>query len=217
MSTEVPVKVVIFDFDGTLADSLPFFRATFAEVADRHGFRSFAPEELDELRSLSAREIMARAGVPLWKVPAIATDFRRRMAERIGEIALFPGIEEALRGLQASGVRIAIATSNSEANVRAVLGSELQRTVSHFACGIALFGKARKLRQIIRSVGVQAGDAILVGDELRDLEAARSAGIPFAAVSWGYTEPDALRRAGPDRFVTNIEDLAPILLSHSTS
>lgn len=203
-------RLSLFDFDGTLADSFPFFAETLGDVADRFGFRRFGADEVDDLRALGAREIMARAGVPMWKVPAIAAHFRARMAERINEIPLFPGAGEMLAGVRAGGATIAVVTSNAEDNVRRVLGPELARLVDHFDCGLALFGKAARIRRLIRHFGRRPDDCVFVGDELRDLDAARACGIRFVGVGWGYTRPDALAAAGAD-VVVNVGELASVL------
>ncbi|WP_181707104.1 HAD hydrolase-like protein [Chthonobacter rhizosphaerae] len=208
----MPPRLVLFDFDGTLADSFPFFAANMGVLADRHGFLRLPEHELDELRTLGAREILARARVPLWKLPVIAADFRRMMAERIDDIRLFPGTGEMLAALKAGGVRIGVVTSNSEANVRRALGRDLSALIDHYGCGLALFGKTRKLRQMLAAARIQPSGAVLVGDELRDLEAARQAGILFAAVTWGYTLGPALAAARPDLIVESMDALAASLL-----
>lgn len=206
-------RLALFDFDGTLADSFPVFAAIYGDVADRHGFRRFGPEEMDGLRTLGAREILAKAGVPMWKLPAIATDMRRRMAARVDEIGLFPGTAEMMEALVDAGVRIAVATSNGEETVRRVLGPSLAARVDQFGCGVALFGKGRTLRRILAAAKVAPGEAVLIGDELRDLEAAREAGVRFVGVAWGYTRPTALRAAGAAAVVERMDDLAAAVLA----
>ncbi len=69
--------------------------------------------------------------------------------------------------------------------------------ISCFACGASLFGKAAKYKAVLKRTGTAARDAISIGDEVRDGEAARQAGIDFGAVSWGYASVEALRQAGP--------------------
>ncbi len=83
--------LVIFDFEGTLADSFAWFLDTINDVADAFGFRRFEPERLQEIRSLSARELMARSGIRWWRVPAVARRMRALMAAQIERIALFDG------------------------------------------------------------------------------------------------------------------------------
>jgi len=208
----MPYTLAIFDLDGTLADSFPWFLRIINDVADRFGFRRVAHDEIDELRHASTREILSRLEVPLWKLPAIARHARRLKAEAASEIPLFAGVETMLRTLADSGVQLALVTSDSEANAREKLG-EAAALFSHFDCAASLFGKPAKFRRVIRRAGADPARVIAVGDEVRDIEAARAVGIGCGAVCWGYAAPAALRALGPDHVFERIDDIAPILLS----
>jgi phosphoglycolate phosphatase len=203
-------RLVIFDFDGTLADSFPWFLSVLGTVARRHGFRSVEGVELQELRLLGTRDILRRMRVPPWKLPAIARDMRALKAEAAGQIPLFPGVPEMLRGLEAGGARLAIASSDSGASIRRTLGSAAD-PIGHFACGASLFGKAAKLRQVLRAAGIPAEAAIYVGDETRDAEAAARAGTAFGAVTWGYAAPEALLAQAPRRVFETPGDILALL------
>ena len=72
----------------------------------------------------------------------------------------------------------------------------------------SLFGKAAKFRRVVRRAGVAAAQAISIGDEVRDIEAARAAGIACGAVMWGYAAPDALRAFGPVMVFRRMQDIA---------
>ena len=98
----MPYSLVIFDLDGTLADSFPWFLRNVNDVADRFGFRRIADDEIEPLRRAGAREILKRQNVPLWKLPAIARHMRRLKAAHVGDIALFPGADAMLRALHAA-------------------------------------------------------------------------------------------------------------------
>lgn len=190
-------RLVIFDFDGTLADSFPWFLRVLDDAARRYRFRPVEAGELERLRGLGAREVMRHLRVAPWKVPMIASYMRRRLAEDAASPALFPGIDEVLRELAASGATLAVVTSNSEANVRRVLGSENAARFRAFECGASILGKAKRFRRVLRRTGIPAHQALCVGDEIRDAEAARVSGIPFSAVLWGYTSEAALRDQCP--------------------
>jgi phosphoglycolate phosphatase len=164
----VAYRLIIFDFDGTLADSFPWFLSVFDRMADRHGFSRLDRSRMEELRALSAREMIARQRVPAWKLPTIAADMRRWMAEDAHQISLFEGAGEMLGALKASGLTLAVVTSNSEANVRAILGPENVARIDHYACGASMFGKKAKLRQVLKASGVAAAEALSVGEKLRD-------------------------------------------------
>lgn len=191
------IKLAIFDFDGTLADSFPLFAAVLGELAVRHRFRRPANDEVGRMRELSATEILRELGLPLWRVPAVLADFREIMQRRLAEVRPFDGIDDALHAVAATGVRLALATSNSRRNVEAVLGGALIDRFAAVECGAALFGKAQRLRRILRTTGTDEADAIYVGDEIRDAHAAGKAGVRFGAVAWGYTEFRALTSLQP--------------------
>lgn len=202
-------RLIGFDFDGTIADSMGFFHSSIGEVARAHGFRQPAPDELEAMRSLGSREIIARLGIRPWKLPRIVRDFRRLMAARIGQVSAFEGMRQALTTLHARGATLALVTTNSEANVRAVLGDECCALFHHLDCGSAMFGKASRLRRIARRSGIRSLP-LYVGDELRDAEAAREAGFAFAAVGWGYTHLAALETTNPQHVLRHPGELASL-------
>lgn len=188
----MPYKLVLFDFDGTLADSLPWFLKTINQLAEKHRFRQIALHELDMLRGYSSRELMAHLGMPLWKLPAVTADMRQLMKESAAGIALFDGVDRLLHRLADSGVDAAVVTSNSEENVRHILGERNVALVRHFECGASMFGKKAKFRKLLSMTGIAPQQVLCVGDEIRDAQAAQAAGLDFAGVSWGYTKPAAL-------------------------
>src|SRR5262245_3810472 len=205
-------RLAIFDLDGTLADSLPWFRGHVNDVADRFGFHRVAEEDIGALRRAGPREILERLRVPLWKVPRIARHMRRLKAAHLDAIPLFPGVGAMLRALKDGGLRLALVSSDTEANARAQLGPANAALFSDFACGAALFGKAAKFRRVVRRAGVPPASAIAIGDEVRDIEAARTAGIACAAVTWGYAADETLREHRPDLLLERMEDIRRSLL-----
>jgi len=205
-------SLAMFDLDGTLVDSFPWFLRHVNDVADRFGFRRIAENEMEALRRTGSREILRRLDVSVWKLPAIARHMRRLKAAHAGDIALFPGVEAMLRELRDGGVRLALVTSDSEANARRQLGQANAALFSDFACGASLFGKAAKFRRVLKRARVDPGAAIAIGDEVRDIEAARAAGIACAAVTWGYAALEALRAHGPDIVFERMRDITAALV-----
>ncbi len=204
-------RLVIFDFDGTLADSLPWFRASFDDMVARFDLTPVPADEIEGLRGLSAREIMARLNVSMWQLPAIVSDMRKRKLAAASEISLFNGIPAMLTDLQNSGIKVAIVSSDSEASVRQVLGPET-RLIARFDCGAAMFGKHWKFRRVARRLGIKASQTICIGDELRDIEAAKAAEMDSGAVAWGYALPSALQAAGPTHLFSSIEEMTERLV-----
>lgn len=200
-------RLAIFDFDGTLADSFPWFIGVFNQVADRYRFRRIEAGEVEGLRGLGARQMVRDLGVPAWKLPLIANHMRALMTRDAGTIRPFPGAEDALARLAARGLPLALLTSNSEENVRRILGPETAALFARRECGASIFGKRARLRRLLRRSGVPAREVICVGDEIRDHEAAASEGVAFGAVTWGYTVPAALRARNPEETFESFEDM----------
>ena len=206
----MPYSLAILDLDGTLADSFPWFLRHVNDVADRFGFRRIEEDEIEPLRGAGSREILKRLEVPLWKLPLIARHMRRLKAAHIGDIPLFPEVEPMLRALHDSGMRLALVSSDNEANARRQLGTAAE-LFTVFACGASIFGKAAKFRHVLGRAGISHPEAIAIGDEVRDIEAARAAGIACAAVTWGYAAPEALRALAPNLVFERVEDIARVL------
>lgn len=203
----MPYSLVIFDLDGTLADSFPWFRRHVNGVADRFGFRRIADEDVEGLRHADLRDIFIRLEVPAWKLPAIARHMRRLKGQHLKDIPLFRGADAMLHTLAEAGFRLALVSSDSEANARRQLG-QLAGLFSHFDCGASVFGKAAKFRRVVRRAGFKPEAVISIGDEVRDIEAARAAGIACGAVRWGFASAEALHACTPDLIFERMEDIA---------
>ena len=201
-------RLAIFDSDGTLADTLPWMRSIFNELAEAHGFRRVDADEQERFRDLHGSALFRELKLPLWKLPRVVADMRRRMADHPGTLSLFSGMSDVLRRLDAAGVQLAVVSSNSRENVERVLGKENAGLVAEFACGVSMFGKATRLNQLLRRAALPRERAIYIGDEIRDAEAAAKAGIAFGAVTWGQHSLDALRAQNPAQIFTTPEEIA---------
>lgn len=201
-------RLVIFDSDGTLVDSFPWFRDVINDVADRFRFPRLDSAKIEMLRSVGSREILQELGVPRWKLPLIVRHMRRLKAREADRTKVFPGVPAMLRRLKQGGVILAVVSSDTEDNVRQTLGPLNAGLVDAYACGAPVFGKPRRMQRVLRRSGFRPADAIAIGDELRDIVAARSVGIDFGAVSWGYALPAALAAQGPSIVFGAMEEIA---------
>ncbi|WP_417492777.1 HAD hydrolase-like protein [Maricaulis sp.] len=200
--------LVVFDFDGTLADSLTWFRTALSDVIEKHGLTPICEERAEALRGMAPKAIMDELGIPTWKLPFIAADVRDRAAKNVDQITLFDGIAELLLELRAAGATIAVVSSNGEEAIRQVMGPELVGHISHFACGAALFGKAAVFRKVVKKAGSTPERTLCIGDEVRDIEAAHEAGCACGAVGWGFATPAILDASGPDHLYAEPQDIA---------
>jgi phosphoglycolate phosphatase len=204
-------KLAIFDFDGTLADSFPWILSVIDSIADQYRVKRLEVSQLDTLRGYDPKTLMKLHGVPVWKLPFIARHVQKRMAKEIHNIPLFDGIDRMFDTLADQGTQMALVSSNSKVNICRVLGPKNSERISYWECGVGMFGKSGKLRKVLRQSGVDAAEAICIGDEIRDIEAAQKVDIPFGAVSWGYARVEALIARDPAEVFASVDELIQAL------
>ncbi|MEQ1770860.1 MAG: HAD hydrolase-like protein [Devosia sp.] len=204
-------RLAIFDFDGTLADSFPWFLSSLDHIADRFNISRVKPEDIPALRDMSSRDALTYLGVPFWQLPSIAIYVRGLFTDAMHTIPLFAGATEMLAALHSTGVKLALVSSNGEGNVRQVLGSAAAGLIDIYACGASLWGKADKFHRVLRSAEASEAETISVGDEVRDVEAARSAGLTCGSITFGYNSRRALQGAKPDHLFDTYDQLLDVV------
>jgi phosphoglycolate phosphatase len=202
----MPFKLVVFDFDGTLVDSLLSSLDIFNRYAAEYRYKPI--ENAEAVRSMTTRQFMKHHGISLWRLPRLVKKFHAAAASEADKLKLYPGLAAILSELRIDGPRLGILSSNKEDNIRRCLRSNGAEDFFAFVVGYPkLFGKGRALRRIVRAERVAPGDVLYVGDELRDMEAARKAGVLSAAVTWGLHAEPLLRDFGPDHVVNHPSEL----------
>jgi phosphoglycolate phosphatase len=209
-------EVVLFDFDGTLADSEQLSLDIMNALAPEFGYAPITPDEIPKLKRMSAWQLLdQRSGIPLWnfaKIRRLEKRVREEFQTRSKMIKLFPGISGLLRGLREAGYRIGVVSSNAENIVEHVLqGGGVKIDFIH--AGSRFFGKARALRATLKEYSLHRSHVIYIGDELRDIDACRKVGVDMIAVGWGFNAPDALQSAGA-RVAATPEELLSILTTN---
>ena len=214
MTDAAPIRLVIFDFDGTLSDSGDWFLSVVDELARKFRFRTVQPGEVDMLRNKSSRDVIEFLGISKWKLPLIARHVRRLVGRNVHQIELFPGTPDLLEQIAATGVKIALVTSNAEDNARKILGPVHAARIDCFACGSSLFGKAPKFRRVLRKMGVKPLEVLAIGDETRDVDAAREVGMRAGSVLWGYAAEELLVAMQPDVMFRTPQDIIEYVAAH---
>jgi HAD superfamily hydrolase (TIGR01549 family) len=210
---KVTKKLVIFDFDGTLAATLEAGFALVNELAPKYGFEPISEERADALRELRTREAIKELGIKARSIPKLLMEVRTELRGQMERIRPIEGIAEALVKLKGQGVRMGILTSNSRENVQVFLKHwDLAGLFDFVSAGSTLFGKVRLLRKTIEAEApdIEVSDVVYVGDETRDIHAAQRAGMRSVAVSWGLNSKAALVAVGPDEMIEDPMELTRI-------
>lgn len=212
----MPVKLVVFDFDGTLADSLPTAVSIFNRLAADLGHRPV--EDVAKARAMTTRQFLRHHGISLWRLPRLVRRFHAAAAEEAEKIKLFPGLPAALAALRAGGLRLGVLSSNREDNIRRCLRANGVEELFAFVVGYPkLFGKGKALRRILRAERLERSEVLFVGDEVRDVEAARKAGVAVAAAAWGFHAETILRESRPDYLVSEPAELAGVVAEDASA
>lgn len=200
-------KLVIFDFDGTIADTGSIIMAIGNEVLHEYGFEAIPDSEYEQMRDMSIRDVMKRFPVPLHKMPVVLTSIQKSMKSRIDQLQPVQGIEKLLKELADDpAVNIALLTSNGTENVHFFL-----RKFSLLSCftsvhsDVGIFSKNSQMKAIVKAEN--ATQVLSVGDEVRDVEAAKKAKITTIAVDWGLNSSRKLKQAKPDAVVSTVSEL----------
>ena len=208
---------LVFDLDGTLIDTAPDLVDTLNVVFAREGL---PPVPYDTARALigGGARMMIKRGVEAEgrafapdKLDQLFAEFIAHYTEHIADRSQpFPGLTEALDRLAAAGWRFAVCTNKLE-RLSVQLLKQLG-LVDRFAaiCGQDTFGMQKPdpevLRRTIAAAGGRLQDAIMIGDSLTDIRAARGAGVPVIAVDFGYTDRP-VSELGPDRIISRFAQL----------
>jgi phosphoglycolate phosphatase len=210
----MPYRLIVFDFDGTLVDSLTLAVATYNRIAPGLGLRAI--EDIEAARAMPTRQLLRTLGVRFWRLPRLIRTFRAAVTEHAARLPLHPGMREILSELHGRGCRLGILSSNSEENIRACLRANLVEERFAFVIGYPkLFGKAKALRRIIRQQCIPRAEVLYVGDELRDIEAGRRARVPTAAVTWGFHAASILEASPSEHILREPAELLQIVSSAS--
>ena len=199
---------VIFDFDGTLADTFALGSQLINEYADQLGYKQI---DFAANKDKSARELIKMSGVRFWQIPGLIRFFRKKSVERAAEVNAFDGIPDLVRRLHDCGFQLGIITTNSAQTISIFLQKYgLTDLFTYIKPEISLFGKKRAIRRARRHL---KSEIIYIGDELRDIEACHAANVPIISVSWGFNSTEILEKNNPGKVAGNTEDVFTMLTS----
>ncbi|MGG6270742.1 HAD hydrolase-like protein [Leptolyngbya sp. AN03gr2] len=193
------MNVILFDFDGTIVDSVDAGIKITNRLAHEFGFPPFDQATLDELKNLGSRAALKRSQIPVWKLPFLIRRFTEELNREIPHLKLFPEMQETLLELKHQGNFLGIVSTNSIKNIQQFLRVQnLTSTFDVISANYSLFGKSRLIQKIIRQQKLQSSRIYYVGDETRDIEAAKKSGVNSIAATWGINSAEILLKYHPD-------------------
>jgi len=193
-------KALIFDFDGTIANTLPYTFEKIIALAQKYHIDNKKEKLIEKIRRLSPSALMKEFKIGWFKVPFILWDIRRAQKQlffQINSIKSFVGIESTIKKLRENNLRLFIYSSNLKKTIERFLSKEgLKDYFEKIYVGRNLLGKDKDLLKILKKEGLEKDEVFYVADEARDALACQKAGISMIGVSWGLTKPEILKKFG---------------------
>lgn len=190
------IKYIVFDFDGTIADTFDIIKAVvikeYGEYALNFDFESIKNED--------TKGLLKKLNIPLWKLPQMALNVTSKLGDN-NDVKLFPEIIDLLNSLK-KNYKLGILSSNSRENIIDTLIKHGIDDIFEFVySGSSIFGKHLVLKRMCSKYNIDPCEVIYVGDEDRDIVAAKKAKIKNIAVTWGFNSKEKLSKEMPDYIV----------------
>ena len=203
-------QLLLFDFDGTIADTFHHIIEISNRLAAEFSFNLIQPHEIETLKDSTVEQTIEYLKVPKLKIPQILFRARDELHGDIADVQPITDLAEILHQLKALGYMMGIITTNSGKNVRTFLAQHDLNIFDFVSSTSKVFGKSRSLRRLVKKHNFHLDQAYYIGDEIRDIRAARKAGITVVAVTWGFNSKNSLEEHAPDYLVDTPEQLIKV-------
>ncbi|MDD3685221.1 MAG: HAD-IA family hydrolase [Bacteroidales bacterium] len=203
-------KTIIFDFDGTIADTLETIATLYNKIAHDFNCKPVSFEEKEKFRSMKTHEFLKECNIPVLLLPVLAIKIKAELRFEIRKVKAISGIVEALHDIKNAGYNIGVMSSNSVENINIFLKeNSIEKLFDFVHSGKNIFGKDKVILRLLSKHKLKKEQVIYVGDETRDIEALKRIKLPIIAVSWGFNSHSVLEKLNPEGLIDNPNDLLP--------
>ncbi len=210
------LKVIIFDFDGTLADTYDAFVEIANSLSGEFGYKPVNEQEQENLKNLSAKDLIKQSEISVFKIPFVLKRLNSELTHKIKELEPIQDIPYCVKKLKSQGYTLGIITSNAEENVVSFLTNhELEQFFDFIYAGTTLFGKHKIIRKLLKEKQLLPHEVMYIGDETRDIHSAKKSHVKCVGVTWGFNSGEALSKQNPDFLINQPYELITILNDYS--
>ncbi len=205
-------RTIIFDFDGTLVDSLPTLIELYNEIAPLFNTKIIQRQDIQRFQTIPLKTVFKELNLSHWKLPLILFLVKRKFRKKIYTIQMIEGMKDILFVLKENGFDLGVVTSNSKKNIQAFLTkNQLVDQFSFIHSAKKFYGKSDTLHQVMKTYGLKKETTWYIGDEIKDIEACKKVELPIIAVSWGAYLSSSLQAYHPDYMAHLPHDILDIL------
>ncbi len=202
------IKYILFDFDGTIANTFDYYR----NLLKKQDYYGIDDQTTTRFRGMNFWDVITELKIPLWKLAYLAWILKNRLNKDMELIAPFEGIYELLKLINSKGIGIGILSINSKKNIEKFCKHNvIEPFIDDIWSVFILSEKDPAIGKILKTKKLQKEEMLYVGDEIRDIKAAKKAGIKIAAVTWGANTSDSLINNSPDYIINSPKELELIL------
>lgn len=205
------IKEVIFDFDGTIADSFMTIMSLFDKHKKDLGIEDFSEKEIKIYRNEGVLELIKKKKISIFKVSKVISKLRDESNELIASVKPCNGIINLLEKLKEKGLVLGVMSTNGEKTINKFLENNKIEVFDYVIGQGGLFGKDKIIKGILKKRKLKSDEVLYVGDEVRDIEACRKLGIKMAAVTWGFSSKKLLEKSRPDFLVDKAEEILKLV------
>ncbi len=198
---------IIFDFDGTIANTIPLALEIYNELAPKMHSLPVSEDEFPRLRKLSYKKIIKEKKLNWLRLPWLLRIVPKKMLENVHSIKAYPGVKEVIGRLLAEGYQVGVLSSNNAVLLNKFFMINEFAEFSFVDTERSIFGKDKALKKLFKKFHLNHKDVVYVGDEPRDVVACRKAEVRVIGVTWGLGGHDGFASAKPDVFVDTAEEL----------
>ncbi len=203
-----PIRYILFDFDGTLADTIDLAISIYNRIAPEYNRKPLTPEETKIIAAGRPQELLKQFGMSPQKLAVIMLRIKNEIHELMPQMQPFEGIPEAVQKIKSKGYRLAIITSNSRSNVNLFMKNNgMDQEFDFVYSGKSIFGKDNVFKRMFRKKNISPARVIYIGDETRDIEACKKVGIPIISVTWGMNNKEILSTLHPDQMAHSPQEI----------
>lgn len=203
-------KIIIFDLDGTIANSFDILVEILNDIAKQFNLELSKNEITQLIRNENLKDIIKKFKINKIKLFFLLLKIKKKMRDKIININSVPEIKEMIKKLD-NKYTLILLTSNNKKNTEAFLKKENLNYFSKKYFSSGLFNKNKMILKIIKENKYNLNEILYIGDEVRDIQSCKLANIDIVAVTWGFNSKELLQKYSPNYLIKKPSEIIDCL------